>query len=142
MSLSNLPTLADLDRVRRATPKHEMTSRLTEKAESRKVEKKQERFWREAIWERDKGKCRWCRRQVVKSLALIPERGECHHITPREHRPTRWDARNGVLLCASDHMRITGAVGGEKATIIAGRTFSIDGREYPDASGPLNFKVL
>lgn len=142
MKLSELSTLADVNQKRRAEPKSKMTSRLAEKTENRKVEKKQERLWREAIWKRDGGKCRWCRRQVVKSLALVPERGECHHVTPREHRVTRWDVRNGVLVCAADHERLTGAVGGEKAIIVAGRTFSIEGREYPDASGPLNFKVL
>jgi len=142
VSLHGLPTLGELNRQRRAQPKANMTSRLTEKSDSRKVEKKQERLWREAVWARDGGKCRWCRRHVVKSLALLPERGECHHVTPREHRATRWDARNGVLVCAACHQRLTGAVGGEKAVIIAGRTFSLDGREYPDASGPINFKVL
>lgn len=134
----SLPTLAEQGRC--AVPKHAMRSRLEEKTDARKSDAKAEDTWRKAVRKRDGMKCRWCRREVVVSLALLPERAEVHHLTPREHKPTRWDARNGCLLCASCHQRITGAVGGEKATVIAGRTFSLDGREYPDASGPLNFK--
>lgn len=142
MGFFDLPTLWEMDRQRRAIPKHQMVPRLEEKTEKRKSDAKDEDAWRKAIRKRDGMKCRWCRREVVVTMALVPERAECHHLTPREHKPTRLDVRNGVLLCHACHTRCTGRVGGELARVIAGKTFALDGREYPDASGPLNFKVL
>ena len=142
MSMFNLPTLAQMSQQRRAEPKHAMVSRLDVKSQARKEDDSAEDKWRKAVRKRDGLKCRWCRRKVVVTMALVPERAEVHHLTPREHKPTRWDVRNAALLCTACHQRVTGAVGGEKATVIAGRTFNLNGREYPDGSGPLNFKVL
>lgn len=138
----HLPTLAELEQQRRATPKAAMRSRLDANADKRKCDAKAEETWKKAVRKRDGMTCRWCRRTVVVTMALIPERAECHHLVPRAHRATRFDPRAACLLCAACHQRVTGGVGGEKAIVIAGRTFTLDGHEYPDGSGPLNFKVL
>lgn len=128
-------------RKRCATPKAAMKSRMQEKAEHDKADDSAEEKWKAAVRKRDKLKCRWCRRRVVVTMAMQPDQAQCHHATPREHRPTRWDVRNGILLCRADHERVTGKVGGEKAVIIASKMFTLDGREYPDMSKPVNFTV-
>ena len=135
----NLPTLGQMGRC--ATPKHQIVTRREEHAEKRKADDKQMAAWRKAVAKRDGDKCRWCRRKVVETLERLPEQAQTHHATPREHRPTRYDVRNGIRLCGTCHDRITGTVG-EKAVIVAGKTFEIDGRSYPDMSGPVNFKVI
>jgi hypothetical protein len=129
-------------RVRNATPKYAMKSRMQEKAEADKADDTAEGKWQKAVRKRDGMKCRWCRRRVVVCMDMRPEQAECHHATPREHRPTRWDVRNGILLCRADHERITGKVGGEKAVIVASKMFVIDGREYPDMTKAVRFKRI
>jgi hypothetical protein len=129
-------------RVRNATPKHAMKSRMVEKAEADKADDSAEETWRKAVRKRDGMKCRWCRRRVVVCVDMRPEQAECHHATPREHRPTRWDVRNGILVCRADHERLTGKVGGEKAVIVASAVFLLNGREYPNMAKPVHFKVL
>ncbi len=135
----NLPTLGEQGRC--AKPKHSMQTVREERGSARRMDDKQLDAWRKAVARRDGAKCRWCRRRVVETLERLPEQAQTHHATPREHRPTRYDVRNGIRLCGTCHDRITGTVG-EKAVIVAGRTFTIDGRAYPDMSGPVNFRVI
>lgn len=138
--LSKLPTPEDMGRW--AKQKHAIPTRLEEKEAKRKDDSKAEDGWRKAIWRRDKGKCRWCRRECLKTLELRPERGECHHAVPRENRATRWDPRAALLVCKSDHERLTGKVGGERFVVVASKTFTVDGVQYPDCSAPVNFKRI
>jgi hypothetical protein len=133
------PTIADMRRQRTATPKSEMKTRLKEKTEKRTDESKAEREWRKVIWKRDEGKCRWCKRKVAKTIELIPERGECHHVVGRANQATRWEPRNGILVCASCHERLTGKVN-EKHVLVAAKTYTLDGVQYPDASKAVQFK--
>lgn len=126
-------------RPRCAKQKGEEKSRLQVKTEARKDDGKLEKAWRAAIWKRDGGTCRWCKRKVQRTIELVPERGECHHAVPRENRITRFDPRAALLLCASDHQRITGKVA-EKFVLIASKTFAVDGVSYPDMSHPVRFK--
>lgn len=135
------PTLVDKQRLRYASPKGAAPSRLQVKAAKAKDESKDERAWKKAIWKRDAGKCRWCARKVLKCLDLTPERGECHHVVPRENRITRWDPRASLLLCASCHERITGKVN-ERFLLVASKTFAIEGVSYPDASKAVRFKRI
>lgn len=124
-----------------AKPKGAEPSRLQVKAAKDKDGEKQEKAWRAAIWKRDQGLCRWCKRKVVKTIELVPERGECHHAVPRENRVTRFDPRAALLLCASDHERLTGKVN-ERFLLVASKTFTIDGVSYPDVSKPVSFKRI
>lgn len=124
-----------------AKPKGAEPSRLQVKAAKVKDDGKLEKAWLKAIWKRDGGKCRWCHRKVVKALALIPERGECHHAVPRENRVTRFDPRAALLLCASCHERLTGKVN-ERFVLVASKTFTVDGVSYPDASKAVRFKRI
>lgn len=137
IDLSFIPTMDEVPR--RAKQKAEIPTRLEEKEAKRKDETKAEQKWRAAIWRRDAGKCRWCRRHVAKTIELVAERGECHHIVGRANPDTRWEPRNGVLLCLSCHERITGKVN-EKHIVVAAETYAIEGVEYPDGSKPVHFK--
>ncbi len=138
----NLPTMAEVNQQRRAVPKHEIPTRLQEKTDERRDEKKAEERWRKELWARDKGHCRWCKRKVVKTLELLPERGERHHVVPRENRVTRWDARAALLVCLACHQRLTGKVGGERFVVVASKTFTVDGVQYPDCRKPVIYKRI
>lgn len=139
MGIADLPTLQEMQATRRALPKGAEPSRLQVKTAKAKDESKEEKRWRAEVWTRDDGHCRWCKRKVVKTLALVPNRGECHHIAGRVVRAIRWDVRNALLLCASCHERITGAVA-ERFLIVPTKTFTVDGVAYANGSHPVRFK--
>lgn len=137
--IAGLPSLVELQKERRACQKG--ASRLQVKAAKVSDEGKEERRWRREVWVRDGGKCRWCKRNVLKTLAHVPERGEVHHIEGRANRATRFDRRNGLLLCGSDHERVTGRVA-ERFLIVSTKTFTLDGETYLNADHPVRFKRI
>lgn len=63
--------------------------------------------FKNAVWARDEHTCRCCRHHVIKSLELVANRGEVHHLQSRRYHQKRFDVRNGVLLCALCHSRVT-----------------------------------
>lgn len=136
--LDHLPTLAEMNAIRRAKPKGAEPSRLQVKAAKAKDERKDEAAWKKAIWKRDDGRCRWCRRECLRVLVLTAARGECHHISGRVVHEIRWDRRNGLLLCATCHERITGKVA-EKAVIESKYTFVVDEIAYLNGDKPVRF---
>ena len=136
--LDSLPTMADVNALRRAKPKGADPSRLQVKVAHAKDERKDEAAWKTAIWKRDGGQCRWCRRECVRRRDLAPERGDCHHVSGRVVREIRWDQRNGILLCASCHERITGKVA-EKSVIESRHTFTVDQIAYINADKAVRF---
>jgi len=135
------PTLADLQQQRRATPKGATPSRLQVKVAKAKDEGKEEQRWKRAVWTRDGGRCRWCGRSVRKCLDLVPDRGEVHHVSGRVVVAIRWDRRNGLLLCAADHERITGKVA-ERFLIHSRYTFTVDSIAYINADRPVMFQRI
>ncbi len=139
MGFLNLPTLAEMQAQRRATPKGSEPSRLQKKTAEAKDERKEEAAWKKAVWTRDGGQCRWCGRVCRKCLDLVPDRGEVHHVSGRVVRAIRWDRRNGLLLCAADHERITGRVA-EKFLIHSKHTFVVDDIAYINADRKVYFK--
>lgn len=132
------PSLNDVQQTKRAQPKGAEPSRLQKKVADAKDERKEEAAWKKAVWKRDGGKCRWCQREVRRCLDLAPDRGEVHHVSGRVVREIRWDRRNGLLLCASDHERITGKVA-EKHVITSRHTFTVDEIAYLNADKPVKF---
>jgi hypothetical protein len=106
VSVADLQTLAQVQSRRRATPKHEMTGRVEEKAATDVDEKKLEKACLKTIWHRDKHRCRVCGCKVEKSLERTPRRGEGHHIAGRADRAVRFDPRSRLLVCALDHERL------------------------------------
>lgn len=126
------------DQTRRAVAKGTEPSRLQKKAAEDKDDRKAEAAWRTAIWKRDGGCCRWCQREVRRCLDLVPTRGECHHVSGRVVRAIRWDRRNGILLCATCHERLTGKVA-EKHVIESRSTFVVDDVAYINADKRVRF---
>lgn len=114
-------------------------SRLQVKAAKAKDDSKEERAFIKAVWNRDGSRCRWCGRKVVKCLELVPERGEVHHVSGRVVKAIRNDRRNGLLLCASDHERLTGKVA-EKFLIHSKHTFTVEGIAYINADKPVRYQ--
>ena len=139
MSFLNLPTLAEVNASRRAQPKGAEPSRLQVKTAKASDERKEEAAWKKAVWKRDDKACRWCHRVCRQCLDLAPDRGEVHHVSGRVVRAIRWDRRNGLLLCASCHERITGKVA-EKHLVISKHTFSVDEIAYINADKPVKFQ--
>lgn len=136
--LDHLPTLAEARTARCAAQKGAEPSRLQKKVADAKDERKEEAAWKNAVWKRDGAKCRWCHRGCRKCLELAPTRGEVHHVSGRVIREIRWDRRNGLLLCATCHERVTGKVA-EKHLIESKHTFSIEGVSYINADKPCRF---
>ena len=140
MAFENLPTLDQMPRGGWPKDKPE-PSRLQAKEEKKRDEKKEEAAWKKAVWKRDESECRWCRRAVRKCLDLVADRGECHHVSGRVVKEIRWDRRNGILLCATCHERITGKVA-EKHVITSRHTFTVDAVAYINADKAVRFTRL
>jgi 5-methylcytosine-specific restriction endonuclease McrA len=104
VSFHDLPTLQA--RPRMAIPKGK-TQLADKKAEKREDEKKLAAM-RLIVWAREKGHCKLCKRKVIPTLSLVPNRGEVHHKRGRRVAPEdRYNAKKAVLLCAECHGKVT-----------------------------------
>lgn len=131
------PSLAEERRTGRAVPKGK--TRLEEKTEAIVDEKQLERTCKQRVWARDKGLCRVCGCKVLKALDIQPKRGETHHIVSRADYVVRFDPRNRVLVCATDHE----AIERNRIVIIgtARQMFTAEnGKAYLNGDCPLKFK--
>lgn len=134
-------TLAEVEADRAGKPLLKGKSRSQLKAERDKVDENAEEHWKREVRTRDEYHCRWCRRRVVVTIELVPERAECHHLVSRTVVAVRWDVRNGILLCLACHERVTG-VANEKFLIVASATYVVEDIEYPDMRQPVEFKRI
>ncbi len=106
-TIAHLPTLAEMQQTRRATPKASIATKLDAKVAKLKQQAKDQAVFVSAVWARDKV-CVYCGCHVVKSLELKPNRGEVHHLSGRRVKPEdRYNVNRAVLLCAKDHQRAT-----------------------------------
>lgn len=105
--LNDLPSMAEVNAQRRAVPKYQIPTRLDEKTADDKDEKKAEQRWRKGCIKRDGKICRHCGCVVVVQLELAGNRLEIHHVTGRADQATRWDVRNGLVLCQACHSKVT-----------------------------------
>lgn len=136
----NLPTMAEVNALRHATSKAAMTSRTADRKADDKQARKHEATFIEAVRRLDKWTCRCCRRKVVKTIEHVWNRAEVHHLERRATLDTRYDVRNGVLLCLEDHERVTGTIGKSKLVIVPSRFFVLNGKRYGDARKRLHFE--
>jgi len=128
MSLDDLCTLAN-----RPTPNLQKGPTRLDAAEAdRKADEKALEAWKKGVRARDGKRCRCCARKVVVTLKLQASRAECHHVTGRAHKPTRYDIRNGLQLCATCHQRIEH----NEILIKSTQMFMIGNREYLDMTDP------
>jgi hypothetical protein len=101
--LPDLPTLADVQRTRRATPKP--APRVIRRQQRKTDLKAQEDAFREAVWRRDGKKSRASGKPLLRAHVDPDKRGEVHHLRARSTHPgaLKYDASNGVLLSATEH---------------------------------------
>lgn len=138
VSLDSLPTVAEMRARPRPCPKP--SARVVAKAAKDKSTDKAWEDCKAEVWKRDHGKCRSCGRVVVKTIELVPQRGEVHHITRRvKAKALLTDQRNCVLVCLHPcHEQLT-----HHETDVIGTARQVftgpDGKTYLDASYPLKF---
>lgn len=126
-----LPTLAEVEAMRKGKPIAKGTTRLQDKEQKRKLTTVTEKDFRKDVWSRDKGRCRCCGKRVEKILDRVPERGEVHHIHGRTG-DLRFESKAAILVCLSCHERVTGKVN-DKLVIVPTKTFPLGPGRYTDA---------
>lgn len=85
-----------------ALQKSGMVTRADKRArEARNTERKRLAAYRLAEF-RDGMRCRACGRKVVKTLSVVPNRCEHHHIAGRQVKDSE-ETRNIVILCLQHH---------------------------------------
>jgi len=136
----HLGTLTEAQQRRRATPKIVGKSRLEEKFADDKLKVVDEKAFRAEVIARDGRVCRCCGRKVVQTKARVPNRLEVHHIHGKIG-VLKFEARAALVLCLSDHAKVTGKVS-ERWAIVPTKTFVLDGRELTDARAPVLFKKV
>jgi hypothetical protein len=139
MGLADLPTPGPaLDALRRARGFGKGDSRLRDRtAEDKANEKKDEQFRRD-IYRLDNGVCRCCGRKVTRKLDRVVDRAEVHHVSGKVG-DLRWDVRNGILLDAECHEKVTGRVN-ERLAIVGSKFFRHKGQWLINARAPVTFK--
>jgi 5-methylcytosine-specific restriction endonuclease McrA len=137
--LAGLGYLNQAQQQRRATEKG--PTRLEAKMAAKPLTVVDEKAFRASVWRRDRNRCRSCGRKVLKTLALVPERGEVHHIHSRVG-DLRHDARAAILVCKQCHERITGRVNRHRLVIEPTQTFLIQQGRFINADFPVTFKEL
>jgi len=138
MSLADLGTLADRSRERYATPKGAIPTQLEEKSAADAADARGLEHFRRDVRERDKGRCRVCKRKTKKTLRLDPLRGEAAHIERRSTKAVRYDRRNGLHMCLEDHQRFDRH---ELRIAPSARTFEVNGKTYIDGDD-LNIRFV
>lgn len=138
MAIEDLPTLAQLQATPRATPKHEMETKLDRAIASRAArleDEKQLRIWARAVKERDHWRDRKTKQRVRRCLELDPLRAEAHHIVSKDDWAVRYDTRNGLCLSLATHMLVER----NKLRIEGTVFFRKGGAKYIDGRFPVYF---
>lgn len=82
--------------------------RIVERVAYKRDREQADAEFRNAVWERDGYCCRICGRRVFRTTQAVPQRGEVHHVRPRSlAKSKRLDVKNGILLCAVCHAKVT-----------------------------------
>jgi hypothetical protein len=137
----HLPTLAELQATPRATPKHELPTKLDRAIASRAFrleDQRQLRKWASAVKTRDRWRDRKTGLRVRRCLELDPRRAEAHHVVSRDDWAVRYDLRNGVTVSASTHDALTRG----QLAIEGTEYFTVRGVRYIDATFPVVFVRL
>jgi 5-methylcytosine-specific restriction endonuclease McrA len=134
-AFAKLPTLADLRREPVAIPKTGKAQRVIDTDAEKKEDDKRLLELRQIVWKRDEGKCRACKKRVIKSLEASPKRGEVAHIRSRRFAATRYEPRNCFLACYVCHALVDQHL----LVVVGTATFEIDGAKYINANEKLEF---
>lgn len=137
MALS-VPTLAEVNATRRATPKYALTTKLDRAVEKKAAKREDDQklaVWAKAVKERDGWKDRYTGKKVKRTRELDPLRAEAHHVEPRENKGTRYDVRNGLCLSFATH----DAIEMNRLQIVGTKFFQLNGYRYIDCTAPVKF---
>lgn len=115
-------------------------TRLEEKMAAKPDDKKAEEQFKQKVRKRDRMKCRCCGREVVITMALVPERAEVHHLYGRLG-DFRYADIHAILLCKFDHDRVTGKIGSRVFILQkAADLVHVGEKSLIDARKPVQFK--
>jgi hypothetical protein len=104
MGLRQLPTLAEIQATRGATPKHAIEKSVITKQTKRVDKKLKGEAFRAAVWTRDQKRSRASGKPLSRSGTDPHSVGEVHHVIPRSLAPERvYDVANGLLLSRFEH---------------------------------------
>lgn len=140
-NLDALSTVAEAAADRVGKPIEKGITRLEEAAKARALTKVDEKAFRKAVIDRDGYRCRCCGRKVIKTLSLVPERLEVHHIHGRVGE-LAFEDKCALVTCAECHQKITGKVNEHRVIIIPTQTFLLRGQALCDARFAVVFKEL
>lgn len=136
--IATMPTMAEIEAERRGRPISKGKTRLEKTVEARPLTKMDEKTFKDAVWRRDRNRCRCCGRKVQKVMGRVPERGEVHHCHGRTG-DLRYEDRAAILCCLQCHEKLTGKVA-YKLQAIASKTFATKQGTFTDAREPITFK--
>jgi hypothetical protein len=136
--IHDLPTLAQQQATPRATPKHELETRL-DRAIANKAFRLEDarklRQWAFDVKTLDKWRDQKTGRRVLRTLSLDPDRAEAHHVESRDDWAVRYDVRNGICLSLATHDAITRGQLAIEGTVF----FRVKGQRYINARFPVIF---
>lgn len=137
-----VPWAGDPDLTRpRATPKHELKTKLDRAIEKKKATRADEKklaVWATAVKDRDEWKDRKTEKTVRRTSVLAPDSAHAHHIEPKKNADTRYDVRNGITLSFTTH----DAVERNRLQIIGTKFFVKNGKRYINGTHPVRWKVI
>lgn len=139
LSSLGIPTLAEVEEMRRGKAIEKGPTRLQKTSEARPLTKIDEREFKRQVRERDEHHCRCCGRAVLYVLSRVPERGEVNHIHGRTG-DLRFEVRAAILMCLTCHERFTGKVNAHRLLIIASKTFTTRQGTFTDATYSVRFE--
>lgn len=125
----NLPTLAD--RGRCAEPKPSRLDRLDDRIDKKRDHERNAAKFRSGVIKRDGHVCRCCGCKVIRTMELVANRLEVHHIYGRG-AAFRFLVRCALVLCFRCHERVTGTVN-DKLKLVGTEFTTVDGRRCIDA---------
>lgn len=135
------PTFAEVNARPRATPKHQLATKLDRKVAQAKADladKRKLAAWATAVKDRDEWKDRKTEKTVRRTHILAPDSAHAHHIEPRDNADTRYDVRNGITLSFTTH----DAVERNHLRIVGTKFFTKNGRRYIDATHSVRWKEI
>lgn len=110
------PTMAEVNSVRRATPKHQITPNVITREDKRQAKKANAATFRKGVWERDRSRSRASKTPLSRSGSDFKKVGEVHHVIPRSLAPERiYEIANGILLSKYEHALAETACPGDPA---------------------------
>lgn len=134
MAFEQLGTLGA--RARCAVQKWAVPTRLKEQTAKDALDVGKLETWKREVYAFAKYHCLCCGITVKRTLKLVANRAEAHHIERRSNKDTRYDVRNGVCLCLECHGRVTRY----ELRIVGTVFFVVNDRAYLNGREPLAFK--